>query len=61
MAKDPIIQDIHRFREEYARQFGNDLLAIVRDARAKQGHDGRKVVEPTPRPASNRVPEDTAA
>ena len=36
MKKDPIIQDIHAFREEHARKFNYDLDAIYLDLRRKQ-------------------------
>jgi hypothetical protein len=51
MAIDTIIDGIHKFREEYARRFNNDLKAICEDARSKQGHDGREVVRAHPKPA----------
>ena len=41
MGIDTIIYGIHKFREEYAKRFNNDLKAICEDARNKQGHDGR--------------------
>lgn len=51
MAIDTIIDGIHKFREEYALRFDNDLKAICEDARNKQGHDGRKVIHTQPKPA----------
>ena len=57
MATDKIIDDIHKFREEYAQRFDNDLKAICDDARAKQGRDGRKVVPARPKPAQTVSPE----
>jgi hypothetical protein len=53
MSSDTIIDEIHKFREEYAKRFNNDLKAICRDARSKQGYDGREVVPPHPKPANN--------
>jgi hypothetical protein len=44
MATDPIIEGIHKVREEYATRFENDLRAICKDAQVKQGRGGRKVV-----------------
>ena len=61
MATDPIVQGIHKVREEYAERFGNDLKAIVADARSKQGRDGREVVRATPKAAANKGPGDAAA
>ena len=34
--KDPIIEEIHRIREAYARRFDYDLNAMFRDIQAKQ-------------------------
>ena len=51
MSADTIIDGIHKFREEYAKRFNNDLRAICSDARSKQGRDGREVVPAHPKPA----------
>lgn len=51
MAIDTIIDGIHKFREEYAKRFNNDLRAICEDARNKQGRDGREVIHAQPKPA----------
>ena len=32
MARDPIVEDLHKVREAYAERFGNDLRAICADA-----------------------------
>ncbi|MBT8420119.1 MAG: hypothetical protein KJO08_04570 [Gammaproteobacteria bacterium] len=50
MWKDPIVEEIHKYRDEYARQFNYDLHAICEDIRKKQGQDGRRVVHLSPRP-----------
>ena len=53
MAANTIIEDIHKIREEYAKEFNNDLRAIcrdARDARDKQGREGRGVVPANPKP-----------
>jgi len=59
MVTDPIVKGIHEVRDEYAKRFGNDLRAISKDAQVKQGKDGRKVVQPNPRPASRKRPGPT--
>jgi hypothetical protein len=46
----PLIQEIHAIRQEYAKRFKGDLKAICDDARKKQGHDGHKLVPPNPKP-----------
>jgi hypothetical protein len=40
---DPL-EEIWRVREEFAARFNNDLHAMAAYLRAKQGEDGRKVV-----------------
>ena len=36
MIKDPIIAEIHRFREAHARKFNYDLHAMVEDIRKRE-------------------------
>lgn len=40
----PIIEELHAFREAYARRFDNDLRAICAFARARQQESGHVVV-----------------
>ncbi len=44
MAKwtDPIVEEIHRYREEYARQFNYDAYAICRDLQRRHEERERK-------------------
>lgn len=49
MWKDPIIEEIHKFREEYARQFNFDINAICKDIREKQSNSEHKIVSFPPR------------
>jgi len=44
VAKDPIIDEIRKNRQEIAEQFGYDLRAIVADARKRQKAGGKTVV-----------------
>ena len=41
---DPIIAEIHAFRDEHAAKFGYDIDAIFKDIRARQEASGRKYV-----------------
>jgi hypothetical protein len=43
MYKDEIIEEIHKYREEYARSFNYDLNAIFNDLRCKQIARGHNV------------------
>ncbi len=45
MYKDEIMEEIHKYREEYAKSFNYDLKAMVNDLRKKQIAHGRKVVK----------------
>lgn len=45
MYKDEIVEEIHKYREEYAKSFNYDLKAIFDDLRKKQIAKGRKVVK----------------
>lgn len=51
MWKDPVVEEIRKYRDEYACQFSYDLHAICQDIRKKQGQAGRRVVSLSPKPA----------
>jgi hypothetical protein len=42
--RDPIVEEIHRIREEYAASFNYDMEAMFRDMQKKQQEGGRKIV-----------------
>ena len=42
---DPIVDEIRRFRDEYAASFNYDLEAMVRDLREQQARSGRMFVD----------------
>jgi hypothetical protein len=41
---DPIIEDLHRIREDLATRFNFDIQAIVEDIRKRQNESGHPVV-----------------
>jgi hypothetical protein len=41
---DPIVEEVRKARDEYARQFDYDLKAICQDLKKQQDASGRKVV-----------------
>ena len=45
MYKDEILEEIHKYREEYAESFNYDLKAIFNDLRKKQIARGHKIVK----------------
>ena len=49
MMKDPIVEEVRRAREDYAKSFHYDLDAICRDLQQKQAQSGRPVVSFPPR------------
>ncbi len=49
MWRDPIIEELHKIREDYARQFNFDIHAICKDIQKKQGQSGREIVSFPPR------------
>jgi len=49
MAKDPILDALHKTRERYAARFKNDLNAIYRDLKAKEEEGQIAVVSRPPR------------
>ncbi len=52
MWQDPIVEEVRRWREQYAAEFNYDLKAICRDLREKQKESGRDIVSLPPK----RVP-----
>ena len=56
MIDDPIVEELHRHREELFREYGNDPEALVRHLQEKERASGRPVRVPPPAgPASERV------
>jgi hypothetical protein len=55
MIDDPIVEEIRRIRDEYARRFNYDLDAMFRDIEQKQLQSGRTYVSfPPNRPDPRR-------
>jgi hypothetical protein len=44
MLKDPIIEEIHKIREEHARKFNYNLSEIFNDLKEQERKSGRKFV-----------------
>ncbi len=58
MRKDDVIRELRAIREEYGRQFGYDLAAIVRDPREQQRASGRELVRRPPRKPTLTTPQN---
>lgn len=57
MINDPIVDELHRHREEMFREFGNDPEALVRYLQEKERSSGRIVqAPPTPSAKQPRLP-----
>lgn len=41
---DPIVEEIHKIREEYAVKFGYDVDAMFEDLREKQSKSNHKII-----------------
>jgi hypothetical protein len=55
MARDAIVDEVRAARDAYAKRFGYDLAAIVRDLKEQERKSGRKVVR-LPAQRIERVP-----
>ena len=51
---DPIVEEIRKYREQYAAKFNYDLAAICKDLRERQATCGREVVSRAPRRVRRR-------
>jgi hypothetical protein len=49
MVKDPVVEEIRRIRDEYARRFDYDIEAICRDLREQEATSGHEVVSLPPK------------
>ncbi|HSJ74583.1 MAG TPA: hypothetical protein VK899_00065 [Gemmatimonadales bacterium] len=56
MTDDPIVEELHRHREELFREFGNDPEALVRHLQEKERSSGRPTQLPPPRNPSLQRP-----
>ncbi len=50
MKNDPIIEEIHQLRDEYASEFDYNLDAMFHDLKQKERKSGWKVVARAPKP-----------
>ena len=46
---DPIVEEVRKARDDYAKRFDYDLDAICRDLQEKQRKEGKKVVSFPPK------------
>lgn len=53
--EDPLIEEIHRYREEWAAQFNYDVHAMAADLRRQQQAENRVVVTLPPKPVITTI------
>lgn len=58
MTEDPIMEELHKFREEWAAQFNYDIHAMVADLRRSQRDANRQVVTLPPKPVTATAEPD---
>ena len=51
MSRDPIVEEVRQYRDQYAKQFKYDLRAIFLDLKEKQDKSGRKCITRKPKSA----------
>ena len=52
--RDPIVEEVRKWRMEHTRKFGGDLAAICADLRSIQEASGHEVVRLAPRKCNAR-------
>jgi len=57
MWKDPIVEEVRKYREARAAKFGFDIRAIVEDAMKRQDASGHPVVDLSKKIAPKRRPK----
>ncbi len=58
--EDPIVEEVRRVRDAYAKQFNYDLDAIYRDLKAKEQKSGRTVVPCPPKEREISDPHESS-
>ena len=59
MPKDPIVEEVRAIRAAIAAEHGNNLDAIIRALKRKEGADGRRVVDLTTKRAPKKQTRET--
>jgi hypothetical protein len=54
--QDPIVEEVRKARDAYAKRFNYDLDAIYRDLKAKECQGGRRVVPCPSKPIITKIP-----
>jgi hypothetical protein len=59
MLTDPVVEQLHKQREEYMERFQYDFDAIIRDIRAHEAASTAPLLEPSAVQPSNRAAQRT--
>ena len=54
MRDDPIVEEVRRWRDEYAKQFDYDLAAMAEDLKKHEAEHPERLVSFPPKPARGR-------
>ena len=54
MEADPIIEEVRRIRQDYAKRFGYDLRAVAADLRKREQWHPERLVSFPPKPARQK-------
>ena len=54
MLNDPIVEEVRRIRQEYAKQFDYDVRAIAEDLRRREQRHPERLVSFPPKPIRRR-------
>ncbi len=49
MIRDPIVDEVRKYRQEHAEKYGNDLKRIVEALRKSERESKRKLIDPGPK------------
>ncbi|MDJ1181354.1 hypothetical protein PJF56_21045 [Roseofilum sp. BLCC_M91] len=55
MYQDPIVEEIHRIRQEYSALFNHDLKAIFADLQKQQAESGLEIVDLSTKKSDKRL------
>ena len=55
MIKDPIVEEVRKYRKEHASKYGNDLKCIVDALRQRETVSKRNLVNPGPKLALSQT------
>jgi hypothetical protein len=56
MIDNPIVDEIHRIREEMLAEYGGDLHALIVNAQDEAARAGRRVIAPPPQTIDDAAP-----